>query len=328
MSVGLGLIGLGWWGGMLADKAMASGEASVVSCFARTDSAREAFADKHGCTAAGSVGEMLADPAVEGVMIATAHSSHLELIDAAASAGKPVFVEKPLTLTASEAREVVVIGERTGVPIQVGHQRRKSAANRGIKALIDDGSVGPIQMATSNQSVPGALSHAADAWRRDRSESPLGGMTSLGVHKIDTFHYLVGPMKRVFTMSKNTMPDPEIDEATVVSIEFENGAVGTLVTSFVVPVISTVSIFGLGFSAHNEADGSKLFIQRAADGPARTEVELDPVDPIAAQIVEFASVVRGETAPEVGAVEGAAVVAVMEAMIASDETGQPVDVEY
>lgn len=328
MSVGLGLIGLGWWGGMLATKAAASGEASVVSCFARTQSARDAFAEAHGCTSAESVAAMLADPAVEGVMIATSHSSHLELIDQAATAGKPVFVEKPLTLTAAEAREVVAIEARTGVPVQVGHQRRKSAANRAIKALIDDGTIGPVQMATTNQSVPGALSHAPDAWRRDRSESPLGGMTSLGVHKIDTLHYLVGPMKRVFTMSKNTMSDPEIDEATIVAIEFENGAVGTLVTSFVTPVISTVRVFGLGISAHNEADGTKLFLQRAEDGPARTEVELDPADPIVAQLAEFAAVVRGEVTPEVGAAEGAAVVAVMEAMIASDATGEAVDVEY
>lgn len=328
MSVGLGLVGLGWWGGVLAGKTAATGVASVVSCFARTESARDEFAEAHGCTAAPSIAAMLEDPAVGGVLIATSHSSHLELIDQVASAGKPVFVEKPLTLTASEAREVVAIGERTEVPIQVGHQRRRSAANRAIKALIDDGTMGPVQMATTNQSVPGALSHAPDAWRRDRSESPLGGMTSLGVHKIDTLHYLVGPMKRVFTLSKNTMSDPEIDEATVVAIEFENGAVGTLVTSFVTPVISTVRVFGLGISAHNEADGTKLFLQRTEDGPARTEVELTPVDPIVSQLTEFAAVVRGEKQPEVGAVEGAAVVAVMDAMVASDESGQPVDVEY
>lgn len=328
MSVGFGVIGLGWWGGMLAKKTAATGSAAVVSCFARTESSREAFAAEHGCSAASSVEAMLADPAVEGVVIATSHSSHLPLIDAAASAGKPVFVEKPLTLTSVEARDVVAIQRRTGVPIQVGHQRRKSAANRAIKAMIDAGDLGPIQMVTANQSVPGALSHAPDAWRRDRSESPLGGMTSLGVHKIDTLHYLVGPVKRVFTMSKNTMADPEIDEANVFAIEFENGAVGTMVTSFVVPVISTVSVFGLGTSAHNEGDGTKLFTQKAADGPARTEVELESVDPIVAQLAEFADVVRGDATPEVGAEEGAAVIAVLDAMVASDERGEPVDVEY
>lgn len=328
MSVGFGVIGLGWWGAVLTQKTAETGEARVVSCFARTEASREAFATEHGCAAAPSLEAMLEDPAVEGVLIATTHSSHLSLIDAAASAGKPVFVEKPLTLTSAEAHEVVAIGRRTGVPIQVGHQRRKTAANRVIRAMIDAGDLGPIQMATANQSVPGALSHAPDAWRRDRSESPLGGMTSLGVHKIDTLHYLVGPMKRVFTMSKNTMTDPQIDEASVVAIEFVNGAVGTLVTSFVAPVISTVSIFGLGASAHNEADGTKLFTQTAADGAVRTEVTLQPVDAVVAQLAEFAGVVRGETMPEVGATEGAAVVAVLEAMVASDERGTPVDVEY
>jgi predicted dehydrogenase len=328
MAVGLGVIGVGWWGRTLANAVNATGEARVVAGYSRSPDARDAFAAEFGCAAPGSLDELLADDDVEGVLIATSHSSHRPLVEAAAAAGKAIFVEKPLTLHLDDARAAVAAAEQAGVPLQVGHQRRRMPGNRAIKRMIDAGDLGTIQAAESHQSVPNALSHAPDAWRRDREESPLGGMTSLGVHKIDTLHYLVGPMKRVFTMSKNTMTDPEIDEATVVAIEFENGAVGTLVTSFVIPVNSCLSIYGIGGSAHTEMDAKQLFTQSPETGPKRTEVPLGQVDPIHDQLVEFAAVVRREKPPEVGGREGMAVVSVLEAMVRSSESNLPVDVSY
>ncbi|MDH3500350.1 MAG: Gfo/Idh/MocA family oxidoreductase [Acidimicrobiia bacterium] len=328
MTVGLGLVGTGWWGKVLTDAAAESGEARVVSCFARTKDNRDAFAAANGCTSADSYEAILSDPAVEGIVIATTHSSHLGLIETAAAAGKPILVEKPLTLTLADARRAVEVTAAAGVPLQVGHQRRRSAANRAIKQMIDAGDLGEIQAVETNQSLPNAQTHPDQAWRRIRDESPLGGMTSLGVHKIDTMHYLAGPMKRVFTFTKNTMAKPEMDEATVVAVEFESGALGTLITSFVVPVISRVSVYGFNGTAHNEADGTKLLTQTVDGGPVRTEVELTPVDPIADQMAEFAQVVRGEAQPETGGKEGLAVVAVMEAMIKSADEARPVDVVY
>ncbi len=328
MTVGLGLVGTGWWGKALTEAAATSGEARVAACFARTKESRDAFAAEYDCVAADSLEQLLADPAVEGVMIATAHASHLELIEAAAAAGKPIFVEKPLTLTVEEGRKAVAAAEAAGVPLQVGHQRRRTAANRAIKKMIDAGELGEIQAIETNQSVPNAQKHPETAWRRVRAESPLGGMTSLGVHKIDTMHYFVGPMKRVFTFTKNTMEKPEMDEATVVAVEFESGALGTLITSFVVPVISRISVYGYKGTAHNEADGTRLLTQTIEGGPVRTEVELEPVDPIAEQLAEFARVVRGEGSPETGGREGLAVVSAMEAMIRSAEEDRPVTVEY
>ena len=135
-------------------------------------------------------------------------------------------------------------------------------------------------------------------------------------------------MKRVFTFTKNTMEMPAMDEATVVAIEFESGALGTLITSFVIPVISRVSVYGWNGTAHNEADGTRLLTQTPDGGPARTEVELAPVDPIADQMAEFAAVVRGDAQPETGGREGMAVVSAMAAMVESAERGVPVDVSY
>jgi predicted dehydrogenase len=326
MAVGIGIVGLGWWGRALAKSTNAADGVEVAAGFARSPDTRAAFAADYDCKTPGSLEELLADPDVEGILVATPHSTHLEIVEAAAAAGKAVFMEKPLALTKQAGEAIVTIATGAGIPLQVGHQRRRSAANRAIKKMIDAGDIGTIQMAEANQSIGKALTHPDDAWRRDRSESPLGGMTSLGVHKVDTLHYLVGPMKRVAVFTKNEMDRPEIDEATVVAIEFESGAVGTLVTSFVVPMISRVGIYGMKASAYNDFDGTALEVQKMDEG--RVPVALEPVDPVVDQLVEFGKVVRGEMDPETGGAEGLAVVSVLEAMVESSETRRAVEVRY
>lgn len=326
MAVGLGIVGVGWWGRALADAAVKADGVDVVAGFARSPDARAAFAADYDCAAPESLDAMLADPAVEGLLVATPHSTHRAIIEATAAAGKAVLMEKPLALTMTEGRAAVEVAAAAGIPLMVGHQRRRTAANRAIKRLIDAGDIGPIQLAEANQSIGGALFHADDAWRRNREESPLGGMTSLGVHKVDTMHYLMGPMKRVAVFTKNEMERPEIDEATVIAIDFESGAVGTLVTSFVVPMISRISVYGMKAAAFNDYDGTTLEVQKMNEG--RVPVEMEPIDPVVDQLVEFGKVVRGEAEPETGAAEGLAVVAVLEAMVESSESGRAVEVRY
>ncbi len=326
MTVGLGIVGLGWWGRVLADAVIAAEGVELAGGFARSADSRASFSAHYGTTDPGSLEAMLETPAVDGIVVATPHSTHREIIEAAAAAGKAVLMEKPLALTVEEARAAVTTAEAAGIPLQVGHQRRRTAANREIKRMIDAGDLGPIQMAEANQSIGNALTHADDAWRRNRAESPLGGMTSLGVHKVDTMHYLIGPMRRVAVFTKNQMDRPEIDEATVIAIEFESGAVGTLVTSFVVPMISRLSVYGMKAAAFNDYDGKALEVQ--AMGRGREVVDLQPVDPVVDQLVEFGKVIRGEAEPETGATEGMAVVSVLEAMVESSETGRAVDVGY
>src|SRR3970282_1179385 len=97
--VRLASIGLGWWGSELASAAARTGRIDIVSCFARSVDGREEFAAKHGGRSAGPPDELLPDPEVEGVIIATSNQSHRPIIEQAASAGKHVFVEKPFTNT-------------------------------------------------------------------------------------------------------------------------------------------------------------------------------------------------------------------------------------
>jgi predicted dehydrogenase len=321
--VGLASIGLGWWGKVLAEAVGKTGEASVVSCFARGEEGRLAFAEQFGCGAASSIDEVLSDPAVDGVIIATSHLSHRDLIEQAASAGKAVFVDKPLTTTTEDAKAAIAAVEKAGVVLQVGHQRRRTAANRRIHQMLESGEIGDIQAMEANQSVPNGFTWPADAWRRNAEEAPLGGMTSLGIHKIDSMQYHAGPIKSVFCYTRPGRK-VSVDESTVVALEFESGALGTLITSFFTPVISELAVFGTEAAAYNEADGARLFVQQRGE-MNREEVELTPVDPVVDQLVEFARSIRGETAPETGGRVALEVVATLEAAVESSRTGRSVD---
>jgi predicted dehydrogenase len=322
--VGFASIGLGWWGKVLAEATAKTGEARIVSCFARREEGRNAFAEQFGCRAAASLDELMADPEVEGVLIATSHGTHRELIEAAAAAGKAVFVDKPLTVSVTEGKAAIAAAETAGVVLQVGQQRRRKAANRRIRAMIDAGELGELEALETVQSIPNGFIMPEQAWRWNAEESPLGGMTSLGIHKIDTMRYLAGPIKSVFCFSRPGR-GYSIDEATALAIEFESGAVGTLITSFFTPVISEVTVYGQDATAFNQADGTKLFVQKRGEF-ARQEIELTPVDPEVDQLIEFARAIRGEVTPEVGGREGLEIVAILEAAVESARTRRAVDI--
>ena len=319
--VRLGSVGLGWWGGVLANGAAAGNEAAVVSCFARTPETRQKFADERGIRQASSFEEMLADDEIDGILLATSHVSHADLIEQAADAGKHVFVEKPFTLNVDDGKRAIAAAEKAGIVLQVGHNKRRQPANRRIKELIDSGELGSVVMVETHQNAPKALEFKSEYWRASREESPLGSMTSLGVHMLDTMHYLLGRVERVFAFSKTVLESPPIDHVTSIVLQFESGQQGYLGTSFVVSPTVDVTVRGTGGTVYNTEDGSKLF-REASAGLGREQVEVETLDTIADQISEFARAIRGGPAPETGGAEGLEVISVLAAAVASVESGK------
>lgn len=319
----LAIIGLGWFGEVLAEAVVASRIGRIVSCFAPTSETRAAFAERHGCRPAGSVEAVLDDPGVDAVLIATPHTTHADLTVAAAEAAKHVFVEKPFTLTLADARRAGAAAERADVVLQVGHNRRRQPANRRIKAMIDTGELGFVLQLEGNQSVPGGFRPDLPAWRSDPAEVPAGSMTALGVHVVDTFLYFVGPMRAVSALSVRPMGRRAMDEATAVIAEFESGALGYIGTSYYTPNVATLAVHGTDASVWNEEDGARLFVERRGERD-RAPVDVDALDTVADELREFAACVRTGTRPETGAPEAAEVVAVLEAIVTSMATGQPV----
>src|SRR5581483_8857685 len=137
-------MGIGKWAETLADAAQKAGTLRYVGGYARSADRRAAFVRTYGGRAYESWEALLADPAVEGVIITTPHSLHAEHIVAAAAAGKHVFVDKPFTLTVADARRATEACRRAGVVLALGHQRRRDAASRAIKRLVDEGALGRV----------------------------------------------------------------------------------------------------------------------------------------------------------------------------------------
>lgn len=322
--VRVGLIGLGWWGTTLAKGIEGTDALDLVACYARTAESREAFAATHGCRAADSFESLLADQEIDGVLLATPHSVHLQQIESAAAHGSHVFVDKPMTLTVAAARRAVEAAQDAGVVLQVGHNRRRQAPNRRIRQMIDAGELGMVHLLEGSITVPKDQMPRL-GWRSAPQESPVGGMTALGVHMIDTFRYLAGPIRQVQVRSKQLWGAGQLDDVTTVMMEFTRGPLGYFSCSIVLPKGATTRVMGTAGAAWNEDDGERLYLQ-GKDELTRTEVPIDPVDTLVDQLEEFARCIATGTRPETDGVQGLEVAAVLEAIVASASDGHAHDV--
>jgi predicted dehydrogenase len=323
-TVRLAVVGAGAYGGVLARTAKTTGVAEIVACFDVATERRDQFALDFGCRPASSLDGLLADGEIDGVLVATPHSTHPAVVEQAASASKHVFVEKPLALTVAGARRAISAAELAQIVLQVGHRRRRQPANRRIKAMIDAGELGTVLQLDATYTDPGGLSPALPGWRRDPRESPAGAMTALGVHMVDTFHFLVGRAARVSAFSRRVPGLGAIDQATSLLIEYEAGVIGCLNTSYFVPPIVSLAAHGTGGSAWNEEDGTRLFLQLAGD-PRRSEQPVDSLDTVADELAEFVQCIRQGTQPETGGAAGLEVAAILEATVESARSGCSVE---
>lgn len=317
-------VGLGRWGGMLAEKGAQAG-IEIVGSFARTAETREEFAAKHGGRPAGSWDELLSDPMVEAVLLATPHSTHVGLVAEAASAGKHVFVDKPFTLNVADGKRAIHAADQAGVVLQVGHNRRRQPANRRIKEMLDSGQLGVAHYAEANLSYPKGL-NPRSGWRADPAESPAGGMTGLGVHMADNLNYLLGRPARVAAFSRQNIAVSRLDDATTATLEFESGCLAFLGTSMVIPDIGRTAVWGTEAAAWNESDGERFYFQPVGD-MERSEQPVETLDTVRDELEEFVANVRNGTKPETGGPEALEAVAVLEGIVESAANGTVVDLD-
>ena len=139
--INAGIIGLGRWGQNLVNSIQGKSEKIRVVAGATRTRAPEAvdYAKKQGFPLVDSVAQLLGDPKIDAVILATPHSQRVELISAAAKAGKHVFTEKPLTLTSSEATACLKVCADNKVTLGVGYNWRFQPALQEIKRMLGDG---------------------------------------------------------------------------------------------------------------------------------------------------------------------------------------------
>ena len=134
--IGLGVIGAGYWGPNLVRTAVATPAFRLQwLCDLNEDRARTVLGRYTTVQATSSYEEVLSDPQVAAVAIATPAASHFEIVSAALSAGKHVLVEKPLTSTAADAEKLTALAERSGLTLMCDHTYRSEERRVGKECL-------------------------------------------------------------------------------------------------------------------------------------------------------------------------------------------------
>jgi len=234
------IVGLGWWGKTLVESGEGSESIRFTAGTTRTVTPEiEAFAKKNGLRLAADYASLLADPAIDAVILATPHSMHSAQVIAAAGAKKHVFCEKPFTLTKRQAQDAVAAARKAGVTLGLGYNRRFHPEMIKLRDMINSGELGTILHVEATMTFPNVLFINPKHWRADKAETPLGGLMPMGVHAIDGMIDLCGPIDHVFAQSFRRVAAIDADDTTSILLRMKGGMSGYL---------GTMTTTGPGFS--------------------------------------------------------------------------------
>jgi predicted dehydrogenase len=302
------IVGLGRWGQALVAAVQGkSDRIRFVRGVVRDPARARDFAGQHGLALKTALADVVADPEVEAVFLATPHSLHVEQVIAVATAGKPVWCEKPLALTRAEAARAVAACRDAKVPLGCGYNRRCFSSMRELKRVVDGGLLGDILHIEGHFSNEYSTRVVAYGWRDDLAESPALGMTGCGLHVLDALVNLAGPIRQVHAKSCAPKPPPDPRDVVAVLMEFASGATGLMAT-----VRATVPFWRVHLIGYI--------------GELAKEHTFAPVDSLRALAESFADAAEGRSPFLISPRQLIDVTAAFEAVITSLDTGAPATV--
>jgi predicted dehydrogenase len=222
---------LGWWGKTLANSIQDSDKINVVMATTRTLNNIEVYCKEINAEMASSYDEIVNSDKVDAVILATPHSKHLEQIVQAVNNGKHVFVEKPITLTAEDAKIAYDEAKKNNKVLAVGFNRRFHPNFIKIVEMIKNNELGKVLHIEGTINAPGLWMYAPESWRSSAAETPAGGMTGMGIHIIDQMIASNGNISSAYAQTAKVIKMGDLDEITSVLFKFENGSTGYLGTS-------------------------------------------------------------------------------------------------
>jgi predicted dehydrogenase len=316
LMVDAAIVGLGWWGKSLVEAVQGKSEClRFVRGVSKELAAGREFGAAHGFEVSAELEDILADPRVHAVVLATPHSLHTAQIVAAARAGKHVFCEKPLALSLADALRSVAACKAAGVVLGLGTNKRFWPSMRELRRIVMAGALGEIlhvEGHSCNENSGGLFS----SWRNSPQESPGGGMTGSGLHVLDALVSLMGPVAKVHARLQVRRAQPAPLDSVSALVEFANGVSGTLGTVRASPLYWRVHVFGSQGSA--EALGENELVLRRS-GKEMERRQFEPLDSVRAVLEAFAGAVEGRAAFPIPAGEMLAVIAAFEATVRSIE---------
>lgn len=249
----IGLVGAGWMGkahsSALADAQMLFGPDYGVASFEIVADANEESAK----IAQHKIGfkrmstnwkDVVTDPNVDLVDIATPNAFHYVVAKAALENGKNVYCEKPLSISAEESKELAELAAKKGVINYVGYNNTMNPANAYVRELVQSGKLGKIMRFTGTYDQDQLLDESLPiTWRHINKLAGCGALGDLGSHLLSISQFIMGDISAVNAMTTTVFPkrpksagssemaDVENEDIITFMAEYANGAVGTVAAS-------------------------------------------------------------------------------------------------
>lgn len=211
---------------------MKTDNSTIKAVMRRSLDKAEDFAKRHGIEKwYDNADDLLNDPEVNAIYVATPPDSHAEYTLKAAAVGKPVYVEKPMARSPQECIAMIEACEKAKVPLYVAYYRRTLPNILKVKELIDNGVIGEIrtvdinlQMAINNKDI--ALNTNENNWRVNPKVAGGGYFYDLASHQLDALDFIFGPIVKANGFSENQSKSYIADDITVGIFKFKNGIIG------------------------------------------------------------------------------------------------------
>jgi predicted dehydrogenase len=274
-------------------------------------------------------GKVVGDREVDAVVVATPVHLHHELAKAALEAGKHAFVEKPMTQTAEQAAELVQLAAKKKRTLMVGHTFIYSAPVRRIKEIVKSGDIGEIQYIASRRLNLGLFQKDINvAW-------------DLAPHDISIILYLLGKPPISVNCQGKAHVNPQIEDVTNMSLDFENGGFATIQSSWLDPnKVREMTIVGskrmVVYDDNEPLEKIKVYDKRVEVPPHYdTFAEftysyhygdayipyIKQTEPLKVETQHFLDCIRGGKTPETSGVDGLRVIQILEASSRSLKSG-------
>ena len=219
-------------------------EGSSLLAVMRRDVAKaEDFARRH-CVARwySDAGQLIADPEVDAVYVATPPSSHAEYAISAMRAGKPVYVEKPMAASYKACKEMNRVSLETGVPLLVAYYRRSMPYFLQVKELIDNGAINKIISVHVRFRTP-AKQQDRDpqnhTWRIQPEIAGAGYFYDMACHSLNILDFLLGEIVDACGQKTNRAGLYAAEDTVTASFRFASGVIGSGEWAYAAPAMTS-----------------------------------------------------------------------------------------
>ncbi len=207
-----------------------SRDSALVAVTSADAAMTRSFAQRHGVAhACESTEQLLADPEVDAVYVATPPSAHKPLALQAARAGKHVYVEKPMAMRFEECREIVEVCEENNVRLFVAFYRRAMPRFLKLKEWIESGVIGQVRNVRAVQHqrpAPEDLARHTLPWRLKPEIAGGGKFLDMGIHELDIFDFLFGPIEEVHGIAANLAGLYDVEDTVTATWRHASGVQG------------------------------------------------------------------------------------------------------